>query len=227
MIDVVLLDVDDTLLDFTLGERVALRAAFEAAHLPFDPMYASLYHEVNASWWHRFDLGEVTINQVVIERFVELFRRIAMPMPLNFAKLYEDNLRNQHAYIRGAKGFLQRMRRDYRLYAVSNGRSDAQRKRLADSGLDKLTRGVFISQEMGTHKPDKAYFDMVAAAIEGYDPRTTVIVGDSLSSDVTGGHNAGLRTVWFNRAHRPLEGHVVPDYEADDFHQIEQYIRGL
>ena len=227
MIDILLVDVDDTLLDFTLGERMALRAAFEAAHLSYDPMYASVYHEVNASWWYRFNLGEVTLNQVVIERFVELFRRIGKPMPLNFAMLYESNLREQHAFIRGAKGFLQRMRRDCRIYLVSNGRTEVQRKRFADSGLDKMVDGVFISQEMGVHKPEKAYFDLVAAAIEGYSAARTVLIGDSLSGDIAGGLCAGVRTVWYNREHRPLEGDAVPDYISDDFHQIEQYVRSL
>lgn len=227
MIDVVLVDIDDTVLDFTLGERTALQLAFEAHHVPYDPVYASVYHEVNAYWWRRFDQGEVSMAQVVVERFVDLFARIGKPMPLSFAKTYEENLRNQHAFIRGAKGFLQRLGKDYRLYAVSNGRTSVQRKRLQESGLDKLIDGVFVSEEMGCHKPEKAYFDAVAAHIEGYDPARTVLVGDSLSSDILGGANAGVRTVWYNRYHRPLAGDVVPDYTSDDFHQIEAYIRGL
>ncbi len=227
MIRTVLVDIDDTLLDFTLGERMALQQAFLQARIPYDALYASIYHDVNQSWWRRYDRGEVTVNRVVIERFVELFRRIGKPMPLNFAMLYEENLRRQHAFIRGAKGFLQRVGRDFGVYAVSNGRTVVQRQRLADSGLDRMIDGVFISEEMGYHKPQKEYFDVVAASIEGYLPTTTVIVGDSLSSDIAGGHVAGIHTVWYNRNHAPLTGGVAPDYETDDFHQIEAYIRSL
>lgn len=227
MITTVLLDVDDTLLDFTLGERMALRLAFEQLHVPFDPVYASVYHDVNEYWWRRYDRGEVTLQQVVVERFVELFRRIGKPMPLQFAGVYEENLRAQHAYIRGAKGFLNRLRATYKVYAVSNGRTAVQERRLRESGLDKLLEGVFVSESMGYHKPQPQYFEAVAAQIEGYSPLTTVIVGDSLSSDIAGGKAAGIRTVWYNRMRKPLTGDAVPDFTSDDFHQIERYIRSL
>ena len=227
MIETVLLDIDDTILDFTLGERVALRLAFEHFHLPFDPVYATIYHEVNALWWGRYDAGEVTVQQVVVERFVDLFRRIGKPMPLQFALVYEENLRNQHAFIRGAKGFVQRLGRRYRVYAVSNGRTAVQTKRLRESGLDKMILGVFVSEDLGVHKPQRAYFDLVASRIEGYVPERTVLVGNSLSSDIAGGKAAGVHTVWYNREHLPLSGDAVPDYESESFHEIETYIASL
>ena len=227
MITTVLLDVDDTLLDFTLGERVALRLAFEQRGLPFDPVYASIYHELNEMWWRRYDVGEATMQQVVVERFVDLFRRIGRPMPLQFPSVYEENLRAQHAFIRGAKGFLTRLRAAYRVYAVSNGRTAVQERRLRESGLDRLLEGVFVSESMGYHKPQPQYFEAIARSIEGYSPSTTVIVGDSLSSDVAGGKAAGIHTVWYNRFHKPLVGDNVPDFTSDDFHAIEQYIRSL
>lgn len=227
MIDTLLLDIDDTLLDFSLGERCALRLAFQHFGLPFDPVYVGLYHTINAAWWHRYDLGEIGMAEVVIGRFVDFFERLRRPMPLNFAQVYEANLREQHAFIRGAKGFLQRMGRDCRLYAVSNGRTAVQQKRLRDSGLDRMLDGVFVSESLGAHKPERAYFERVTAAIPDYDPRRTVLVGNSLSSDIAGGIAAGVRTVWYNREHLPPREDVVPDFVSDDYHQIEQYIRRL
>lgn len=227
MITTLLLDIDDTLLDFTLGERIALQLTFQHFSLPFDPLYAGMYHDINAAWWHRYDLGEVTVSQVVVERFVDLFHRLARPMPLNFASVYEANLRDQHAFIRGAKGFLQRMRRRYKLYAVSNGRTVVQQKRLAESGLDQMLDGVFVSETLGCHKPEPRFFECIAQALPDYRPSTTVLVGNSLSSDIAGGIAAGIRTVWYNREHLPLTGDIRPDFESDDFHEIENYINAL
>lgn len=227
MITTVLIDVDDTLLDFTLGERIALRLSFEQLSLPFDPVYASIYHDVNETWWRRYDMGEATIQQVLIERFVDLFRRIGRPMPLQFAGIYEENLRAQHAFVLGAKGFLSRLRAAYRVYAVSNGRASVQERRLCESGLDRMVDGVFVSETIGFHKPQPQFFEYIAQSVDGYSPATTVIVGDSLSSDIAGGVAAGIRTVWYNRFHKPLVGDSVPDFTSDDFHAIERYIASL
>lgn len=227
MITTVLLDIDDTLLDFTLGERMAIRQAFEQFHLPYDERFAVLYHGINASWWQRYDEGEVQVNQVVVGRFVDLFHAIAMPMPLNFAQVYEGILREQHAFIRGAKGFLERLGERYKVYAVSNGRAAVQSKRLADSGLDKLLDGVFVSETIGYHKPESQFFAYIARSVEGFDPHCTVLVGNSLSSDIAGGAAAGLYTVWYNREQLPLVGSVTPDFTSDDFRAIEAYINDL
>jgi len=164
---------------------------------------------------------------VVVERFVDLFRRLGKPMPLQFAGVYEENLRAQHAFIRGAKGFLDRLRASFGVYAVSNGRTSVQERRLRESGLDKLIDGVFVSETIGYHKPQPEYFEVIARSIEGYSPLTTVIVGDSLTSDIAGGKAAGLHTVWYNRFAKPFTGDAVPDFTSDDFRLIERYIRSL
>ena len=227
MIHTLLLDIDDTLLDFTLGERTALAQSFALYNLPFNGTYVDIYHTINIQWWARYDRGEVDISTVIVQRFVELFSRIGLPMPLDFGRTYEQNLANQHAFIRGAKGFLQRLRPHYALYAVSNGRDSVQCSRLRQSGLAKMLDGVFTSEPVGYHKPEKGFFDYVAAHIEGYTPATTLLVGDSLTSDIAGGVTAGVHTVWFNRTHRPLEGNARPDAIFDNYHDIETYIRTL
>lgn len=227
MIKTVLLDIDDTILDFTLGERVAIRLSFEHFRLPYDPIYASVYHDVNEGWWRRYEAGKATVQQVVVERFVDLFGKIGKPMPLNFASVYEENLRAQHAYIRGAKGFVERLSRAYDVYAVSNGRTAVQERRLRESGLVGLLKDVFVSEEVGYHKPQKAFFDEIAKRIEGYTPQTTVLVGNSLTSDIAGGKEAGVHTVWYNREHRALEAGFAPDFTSDDYHEIEAFIRGV
>ena len=69
------------------------------------------------------------------------------------------------------------------------------------------------------HKPEKGYFDYCFARIPDFDPALAMIVGDSLTSDILGGKNAGLRTCWFNRTGRPPRPDIVPDFEI---HRLEE-----
>ena len=73
----------------------------------------------------------------------------------------------------------------------------------------------FVSQDLGHNKPSKAYFDAAFARIPGFDPDECLMVGDSLTSDILGGKNAGLRTVWVNPGHKTAPEHLKPDYEIE------------
>ena len=73
----------------------------------------------------------------------------------------------------------------------------------------------FVSQELGHNKPSKEYFEAAFARIPGFDPAECLMVGDSLTSDILGGKNAGLRTVWVNPHHKTAPEHLKPDYEIE------------
>ena len=87
-----------------------------------------------------------------------------------------------------------------------------QNPRLDDAGLRPYFKGIFISEEMGADKPSKAFFDACFAAIPGFRLEETVMVGDSLTSDIRGGSNAGLRTVWFNPHGKEPRPDIRPNY---------------
>jgi 2-haloacid dehalogenase len=73
----------------------------------------------------------------------------------------------------------------------------------------------FISEEIGYNKPAKEYFQIAFSRIPGFDPAECVMVGDSLTGDIQGGKNAGLRTVWVNPHHKVAPAHLKPDYEIE------------
>ena len=86
---------------------------------------------------------------------------------------------------------------------------------------------VFVSQELGHNKPSKAYFDAAFAQIPGFDPAKALMVGDSLTSDILGGINAGIKTVWVNPAHAPARPDIVPDFEIEALSQLEALLQTL
>ncbi len=48
----------------------------------------------------------------------------------------------------------------------------------------------------------------------------TLIVGDSLSSDIRGGNNAGILTCWYNPTGQKAPEDLRIDYEITDLHQV-------
>ena len=114
----------------------------------------------------------------------------------------------------------------YRLFLASNGTASVQKGRMTSANLYRFFEKVFISQEIGYNKPSKAFFDGCFAQIPGFDPARAMIVGDSLSSDIQGGINAGMMTVWVNPDHKP-HGAVKPDYEIEALHQLEALLNTL
>ena len=112
------------------------------------------------------------------------------------------------------------LHKKYRLFLTSNGTASVQKGRMTSANLYRFFEKVFVSQEVGHNKPAKAYFDAVFAQIPGFDPAKALIVGDSLSSDIRGGINAGIKTCWVNPAHLTAKADTIPDYEIEALNQL-------
>ena len=115
---------------------------------------------------------------------------------------------------------MDRLHKKYRLFLASNGTASVQHGRMTRANLYRFFEEVFVSQEIGHNKPSGAYFAACFARIPGFDPERAMIVGDSLTSDIRGGINAGIKTVWVNPAHKPC-GDIRPDHEIEALSQLE------
>ena len=227
MMEFLLLDLDDTILDFHKAERIALSKTFRDFGLEPTNEVLDLYHEINKWHWEQLELGLMTRDQVLVNRFGALFEKVGMTVdPAACAKSYESNLGIGHYFLPGAEEAVKRLHDKYRLFLVSNGTATVQHSRLTSAGLYPYFEQVFISQEIGYNKPDKAYFDRCFARIPGFDREKALMVGDSLTSDIRGGINAGLKTVWVNPRYK-LCGDIRPDYEIEGLSQLEALLEEL
>ncbi|MDY3226025.1 MAG: YjjG family noncanonical pyrimidine nucleotidase [Candidatus Faecousia sp.] len=227
MIEFLLLDLDDTILDFHKAERIALSKTIRAFGAEPTEALLSRYHAINKWHWEQLELGKLTRDQVLVNRFGALFQELGMTVDAAAcAKSYESNLSIGHYFLPGAAEAVKRLHEQYRLFLVSNGTATVQHSRLTSAGLYPYFEQVFISQEIGFNKPDKAYFDRCFARIPGFDPERALMVGDSLTSDIKGGINAGVRTVWVNPEHKP-SGDIRPDYQIEDLAQLETLLDGM
>ena len=227
MIEFLLLDLDDTILDFHKAERIALSKTFRDCGLEPAEDVLDLYHNINKWHWEQLELGTMTRDQVLVNRFGALFEKVGMTVdPAACAKSYESNLGIGHYFLPGAEEAVKRLKEHYRLFLVSNGTATVQHSRLTSAGLYPYFEQVFISQEIGYNKPEKAYFDRCFERIPGFAPEKALMVGDSLTSDIKGGINAGLTTVWINPAHKAC-GDIRPDYEIEGLSDLEGLLESL
>ncbi len=221
MIRNVLFDLDDTLFDFHKAEKIALTKTL--VHFGIDPTEETLtlYSKINAAHWKRLELGEISREEVKVGRYRELFKTIGVECdPVKATAYYESMLAIGHYFMPGAPELLEELYGKYRLYIVSNGTAKVQEGRIGSSGIAKYMDGIFISQILGANKPDKQFFDICFAEIPDFSLNETVIIGDSLSSDIKGGINAGITTVWFNPKGIENDSDIKPDYIIKELSEV-------
>lgn len=228
MIQTILWDVDATLLDFHAAEKAAILKLFRQFHLgECTEEMLQRYANINRGYWERLERGELTRDQVLVGRFQEFFEKEELDVSAApaFNEAYQSSLGDTIVYRDDSYHIIKSLRGKVKQYVVSNGTIVAQEKKLRLSGLGKLMDGVFLSEELGVEKPNKAFFDKVFKEIGDMDRDTVLIVGDSLTSDIRGGNNAGIRTCWYNPGHEVLIEGVHVDYEIADLHEVYDLLK--
>lgn len=216
----VLLDADETLLDFYADEKFALKATMDDFGLEWTEEKNDIYLMENLLLWKAFEKGEITRQQLWRLRFQNFFEKAHLTVDEDLDRINEKYVRHlseSGTFIDGACEFVKRLKTFARVYITTNGLTVSQTGRLKNTGLDRLADGVYISQLMGCAKPSKEYFDYIFNELGINDPSKVVIVGDSLTSDMQGGRNAGITTCLFNPKgdikESPLCDYIIRDYD--------------
>lgn len=228
MIKFLLIDLDNTILDFHKAERIGLENTLRHYGVESTAETVELYKEINAAHWRALEQGKMTRKQVNEGRFTELFRVMGREVDgEKCAAFYLSQLALTYDYLPGAEEAIVSLSKKYRLFVASDGTASVQFPRLAASGMDRYIEKAFIFEVLGENKPPKAYFDLCFAQIPGFDPAKAMMVGDSLTSDIQGGINAGIPTCWVNTFGKESNGSIRPDYEIPSLSQLEALLQTL
>ena len=216
-----LMDADNTLLDFTRSEHDAIAETFAHFGLPNDDATIAIYSKVNEAHWKMLERGEIEKKVLMwkrFEAFLECTGLVADPKVL--AADYLQTLSTKSYLIEGALEVCAALAEKCRMYVVTNGDKRVQEGRFDPCPLAKYFGKAYISEVVGFEKPDIRDFEAVMRDIPDFDPATTLMVGDSLTSDIQGGVNAGLDTCWYNPKGKPLPTDVTPTYVISDLAQL-------
>ena len=225
--EILLFDADNTILDFDKAEEYALKKAFAENNLPFNQTVLEVYRKNNIREWQRYERGEITRDEVLLNRFLSTFDELKMSANAQaLGDLYEKELHLGFYKVPYAEEVLATLNtQGYRLYIVSNGVLSIQNSRMRGSGLDKYFIKRFISQEIGYPKPNVEFFRRSFLQIDNFDQHKTLIIGDSLTGDIQGGINAQIDTCWFNPHKVVNTTGIIPTYEIDDLRLLLDIVR--
>ena len=180
------------------------------------------YSAINRRYWESLERGEITKPELLVRRFQDFFRGEGLAVDAEaFNAAYQSRLGTTAVPRDDSVELVRSLRGRVRQYAVSNGTVIAQTRKLRRSGLDALMDGVFLSEKLGAEKPDAAFFDAVFAAIGPVERREVMIVGDSLTSDIRGGRNAGIVTCWYSPEGGASD---LPDHTIRDLREVYGFL---
>lgn len=228
MIKNILLDLDNTIFDFNRAERSALEIML--IHFGVTPNEKMLcrYSEINSSQWKLFEKNLITIDEIKIRRYEIFFKELGLQIsPESATAYYEKILSTKYYFTDGAQEALEELCKNHSLYAATNGTPHVQHGRIDGSGIGKYFKNFFISGEIGHSKPSREFFEYCFEHMENFKLSETVIIGDSLSSDIKGGANSGIATIWFNPQKVENLSDVKPDYEIEKLSDIIKTLKML
>lgn len=194
MYRIFLLDIDNTLLDFDAAEKRGFRNIVESFGLEFDWEMLDRYKVINRGLWDRLEQGKISRDEVLYTRFRQFFLLYGKEADgVETENRYRSYLNESSDLLPNAKETLLQLKEmGKKLYSASNGVYNTQILRLKNAGILHLFDGMFISEKIGYEKPSVSFFDHCFQNIPDFDKEQTLMVGDSISSDIQGAINAGI-----------------------------------
>lgn len=194
-----LIDCDDTLLDFKRTEKEALLPILKEFNIEETPENLNLYSKINLANWKRLELKEITREKCITDRWSEFFSHFNIEVnPKKINEAYFKRLAEGGYLLPETISFLEEAIKYYDIYIVSNGNPDVQYPRLLKSGILKYIKKTYISMEIGYNKPDPRFFDYVLKDTL-LNKDDVIVIGDSLTSDIKGAILSNLDYVYFDK----------------------------
>ena len=225
--DLVLFDIDGTLLDFDKAERVGMKETLTRFGLRNDDEIINSYNEINVSHWKMFEKGELSLEDLLVKRHEVLFARYGLKQDAaKFNDYYESRLKNCSYLVEHALEVLDYVKsKSCEMAIVTNGIYETQTNRIILSNLNEYFQHVYISEKIGYSKPQKEIFEHIFKDLGGdIKKENALIVGDSLTSDIRGGNNFGIDTCWVNPKKLENDLDVKVDYEVQSLLQLKNII---
>ena len=217
-----LFDLDHTLLDFDTAEDIALTQFWEEQGVTEIQTYKDYYIPMNKGLWRELEQGKITKSELVNTRFSRLFAHFGIEKDgAELAILYQQHIAQQGQTYAGASELLDSLTAaDYEIYGATNGVTAIQTGRMAHSDIAPYFNHIFISEKMGTQKPEALFYEKIAEQITDFDLSQTLMIGDSLTADIAGANNAGLDSIWYNPKQLENQSPFQPTYTAYSYDDI-------
>ena len=222
---ILLIDLDNTLIDFNECARHSIMNAFEKLGFDYSPIVFDTFIEENVKIWKRLERGEITKPELRANRWNIILGRLGINFDGTILEEMFENGVAQGAYaVTGAYDLLDYLKDKYEMYIVSNGFRFVQESRLKIGDFNKYFNNIFVSEDIGIPKPAKEFFDYCFKSLDNPDKNDVILIGDSLSADIKGGNDYGIDTIWFNKNGEENLSAITPTYTVNKLSEIKNIL---
>lgn len=225
-IKAVLLDVDNTILDFNICAKVSMQKVFSEFGLAFKEEMFPVFLKINGKLWEEIEKGTLKREDLYKVRWKLIFEALGMegPDPVQLDESFRKYIAESAEPVEGAYALLKYLSKKYILCIASNASHQRQVKRLTNADMMQYIVHLFSSEEIGHPKPEKKFFDACMARLPGVKREETVVIGDSLTADIAGGKENGMKTIWFNYNKEAMPKNLAPDYTVESLSEIQNIL---
>lgn len=219
----ILFDADETL--FSFNSYLGLKAMLVRYGIEFSEQDYEEFQAVNKPLWVAYQNKEISAQDLQRIRFEKLAKQTGEePLVLNQQLMAEMAIVSQP--LAQVRETLEGLKGKVKLGIITNGFTALQQKRLNNTETATYFDVVVVSEDVGVAKPDKRIFEYAFAQMGEFELSQVLMVGDTLSSDIQGGINAGIDTCWYNPHHAENRTGIKPTYEIHTMETLLEIASG-
>lgn len=224
-IKAVLIDIDNTLLDFDKSALEAMLIVANKYSVIFPDGFFEVFQKINNKLWSELEEAAITKSDIYKRRWKEIFDELGITADHDaFEEDFRKELRNIAVPVDGAEELLRYLSGKYPVYSASNASKPQQEIRLEKAGLLKYFSGMFISEDIGFQKPSKEFFYACCSELYPLKAEEIVMIGDSVDADIIGAKNFGLKSIWFNYYNKEYDSYNFTDKYVSKLEDIKNII---
>ncbi len=222
---IILIDLDNTIIDFNECARNSIIDIFEKFNLPYSEKVFSTFITENVRIWKRLEKGEIDKPYLRANRWNIILGKLGIDFDGTIVEdLFEKGVALGAYPVAGAYELLDYLKPKYDLYIVSNGFRFVQESRLKIGDFNKYFKDVFVSEDIGIQKPDTRFFEYCYEKIGKPSKDEIILIGDNIHADIKGGNDFGIDTVWFNKNGDTHSEEIKPKYIVNKLCEIKNIL---
>ena len=226
----IFIDIDNTLLDFDECVKQAMETGLKKYGLKrYESYMFDVFTKTNNKLWNDIEQGKLNIADLENLRWNSIFDEIGVVFDgREFEKYFRGFLFESAIPISGAHELLAYLKSKYILCAASNGPYEQQIHRLELANMKNYFSHIFVSEKIGAAKPSEIFFKKAFEILnnnsgEHFAAEDSINIGDSLSSDIVGGKQYGIKTCFFTKG-KSFNEQTEADYTIESLEQVKDLL---